>query len=48
MSTRAFVLALLLCPSALAADAPAGYYRFPAIHHDTIVFTAEGAAGGQP
>ncbi len=39
---RTFLASLLLAPSALAADAPAGYYRFPAIHHDTVVFTAEG------
>ena len=25
-----------------AADASLGYYRYPAIHDDTIVFTAEG------
>lgn len=26
----------------VAADSPRGYYRFPAIHNDTILFTAEG------
>src|SRR5687767_15870851 len=24
------------------AESQSGYYRFPAIHHDTLVFTAEG------
>ncbi|MBZ5638874.1 MAG: PDZ domain-containing protein [Acidobacteriia bacterium] len=37
----ALVLALLAF-DALAAGAPLGYYRFPAIHAGTIVFTAEG------
>lgn len=27
---------------ALGTEAPRGYYRFPTLHHDTIVFTAEG------
>ena len=34
------VATLLALP--LLGQNPAGYYRFPAIHDDTIVFTAEG------
>ncbi|MCP3962932.1 MAG: protease [bacterium] len=37
----AFLVGLFLATS-LAADSPAGYYRFPEIHGDVIVFTAEG------
>ena len=33
---------LLIATVAAAADAPRGYYRFPAIAADTVVFTAEG------
>jgi tricorn protease-like protein len=35
------VIALLL-PGFLKAQQTKGYYRFPAIHGDTIVFGAEG------
>jgi tricorn protease len=40
---RLIVFALvLLLPAAAAASSEPGYYRLPAIHGDTIVFTAEG------
>ncbi|MGA2382564.1 MAG: S41 family peptidase [Gemmatimonadales bacterium] len=46
-------LILACIPVAAQSPAPHGYYRFPAIHGDTVVFTAEGdlwvvgAAGGR-
>jgi tricorn protease len=49
---RLFSLFLLAAPALLQADANEGYYRFPTIHGDTVVFTSEGdlwkvdAAGG--
>ena len=38
---RSLLLGIALVLPALA-DSPKGYYRFPAIHGDTIIFTAEG------
>jgi len=37
-----FLLCLAILPIVTNAESPHGYYRFPAIHEDTIVFTAEG------
>ena len=42
MYIRTLALTTLLPLAAAAAEPPAGYYRFPAIHGDVIVFTAEG------
>ncbi len=36
------LVVLLLLPCALRAEETLGYYRFPAIHGDTIIFAAEG------
>ncbi len=36
------VVLVLIHPGLLQAEARRGYYRFPALHGDTIVFTAEG------
>ncbi len=38
----AFALLLTLLPPLGPASTTRGYYRFPAIHGDTVVFTAEG------
>lgn len=37
-----FVLLTLLTPPPAHAETLSGYYRFPALHENTIVFTAEG------
>src|SRR5438105_9604295 len=37
-----FLLALSAAPIIAQPDSLRGYYRYPALHNDTIVFTAEG------
>ena len=39
---RFLIFLLLVIPVSISAAGNLGYYRFPAIHSDTIVFTAEG------
>jgi tricorn protease len=42
VTRRILALAFLLLPGTLRAEETLGYYRFPAIHGDTVVFAAEG------
>ena len=42
MKTVLRILPLCFLTLAASADSPKGYYRYPAIHGDTVVFTAEG------
>ena len=39
---RLLLFLFLIIPVSLSAAGNLGYYRFPAIHDDMIVFTAEG------
>jgi len=42
MKRLAAILLILVTPLIVSAQSTQGYYRFPAIHDDTIVFTSEG------
>jgi len=42
LTRRICILIFLLLPGALRAEETLGYYRFPAIHGETVVFAAEG------
>lgn len=39
---KPLLLSLVFGVTALGQSGPLGYYRFPAVHDDTVVFTAEG------
>jgi tricorn protease len=42
MRSVILLMLLLILPAVVAAENTVGYYRYPAIHAETIVFTAEG------
>jgi len=42
MNFRCYLAALCVLINSASAESPRGYYRFPTLHDDTIVFTAEG------
>ena len=39
---RIFIIVLVLLPTLVLSDSMLGYYRYPALHEDKIIFTAEG------
>ena len=45
---KRLILFLLFAVGLVRAQAPEGYYRHPAIHGDTIVFTTEGGLARAP
>ncbi len=42
MNRKIIFVLFIMCPLVIQAQSPQGYYRFPAIHGETIVFTSEG------
>ena len=42
MKIVSFFSAFLLLAAVVRAQGPAGYYRYPAVHGETVIFTAEG------